>query len=94
MLDDKNSMLKRLEEVLLAIRYDGPIRVRVWTDDNSFFDYNLSNYREDVLHQVRAKLGKGARSRFYRIELSGINNTAAEISSMQLPMIPLRRRVG
>jgi len=94
MLDDKNAMLKRLDEVLLSARFDGPMRLRVWTDDSTYFDYNVVNYRADVVHQVRAKLGKGRRSRFYRVELFGINNTSAEISTMQLPMQPLKRRVG
>lgn len=94
LLDGKDAMLKRLEEVVLAIRFDGPLRVRIWTDDNSFYDYHVANYRPDVVHQVRARLGKGARSRFYRVEVSGVGNTAAELHSMQLPMIPLQRRIG
>jgi hypothetical protein len=94
LMDGKNAMLKRLDEILLVARYDGPIRLRVWTDDNLYFDYTMANHRADVVHQVRAKLGRGRRSRFYRVELTGMNNTAAEISTMQLPMQPIKRRVG
>lgn len=93
-IDDKNAMLKRLNEVLLSIRFNGPLRLRVWTDEETFFEYNVVNHRPGVVHQVRAKLGKGLRSRFYRIQLSGIGATSAEVNSMQLPMIPLQRRLG
>jgi hypothetical protein len=94
MIDGKEPNLKRLEEVLLAMRFDGPVRVRVWTDESTYFDYNVSNFRPGVLHQVRTRLGRGLRSRFYRVEVSGVGNTVAEVHSMQLPFIPLQRRVG
>jgi hypothetical protein len=94
LLDNKNPQLKRMDEVLLAMRFDGPVRVTVWTDDDLHFDYNVSNFRPGVVHQVRAKPGKGLRSRYYRVGLAGVGNTAAEIGAMQLPMIPLRRRLG
>lgn len=88
------AQLKRLEEVLMSIRADGPMRLRVWSDDSTYFDYTIAPSRIDALHQVRAKIGRGLRSRFFRVELAGIDNTAAEIHTLQLPMIPLRRRVG
>jgi hypothetical protein len=93
LMDDKNANLKRLHEVLLAMRYNGPIRVRVWTDNVNYYDYTLSNYRAE-LHQVRAKLGKGLKSRYFRIELIGLNGSTAEIDSMQVPMTPVSRRIG
>lgn len=92
--DDKKAVLKRLDEVLLSARFDGPMRLRVWTDEDTYFDYNVANHRPDVVHQVRAKLGKGARSRFFRVELSAMGTTAAEVNTIQLPMIPLQRRLG
>lgn len=94
MVDDKSGQLKRLEELLMSARADGPVRVRVWTDENRYFDYNIPNFRPDVIQQVRAKLGKGARSRYYRVEVFGIGNVAAEITSLQLPLVQLNRRVG
>jgi hypothetical protein len=93
-IDAKVTTLKRLEEVLLAIRFDGPLRIRVWTDEATYFDYNVSNFRPDVVHQVRAKLGKGLRSRFYRVQVAALSGATAEVHSMQLPMIPLQRRLG
>jgi hypothetical protein len=88
------AQLKRMGEIVLAARFDGPLRARVWTDDSTYFDYSVENHRADVVHQVRAKLGKGLRSRFYRVQLSGLNNAKAEVSRMELPMTPLKRRLG
>jgi hypothetical protein len=92
--DDKRGELKRMEEVLFSTRFDGPMRLRVWTDEITYFDYNVANHRANVLHQVRAKLGKGLRSRFFRIEVFGLNNTHAEFANMTAPMTQTTRRVG
>lgn len=94
MMDDKKINLKRLTEILLSLRFNGPVRVRVWTDEETYYDYTLVNYREDVLHQVRLPIGKGLLSRFYQIELSGMNGSSIEIDSLQAPMKPVARRVG
>lgn len=92
-LDDKKPGLKRLTEVLAGVRYDGPVRVRIWTDDDKYYDYALPNLRPSTLQQVRAKTGKGLRSRYYKIELSG-QGTRLELDSLQATMPETNRRVG
>lgn len=93
-LDNKFVGLKRLIEVLLSMRYDGPIRVTVWKDENTSYAYPMANYQPDYsLHQWRVKTGKGLRSRYFQVELSG-SGTKAEIGSMVLTMPPTTRRVG
>lgn len=94
LLDGKKPGLKRLEEVLLAMKVNGPVRLRVWTTEDSFFEYTIANFRAGDIQQVRAKLGRGLRSRYFRVQVSGVGNVAAEFLSMQLPMQELRRRVG
>lgn len=85
---------KRLDEVLLAIRYNGPLRIRVWTDDETYYDYTVANYREDMLQQVRARTGRGLQSRFFKVEVSGMDNATAEVRSMTVPLRPTARRLG
>ncbi len=92
-LDGKFPGLKRLTEVLLGCRYDGPVRVRVWKDDKTFYDYALPNLTPSTLQQVRVKPGKGARSKYYKIEISGVG-TRFEVDSLQATMPELTRRVG
>lgn len=92
--DDKNTFLKGLSEILMSVRFDGPIRVKIWTDEATSYQYTLVNFRNDVLHQVRLPTGKGMRSRYYRVELSGMNGAACELESLQIPMEPVKRRVG
>lgn len=91
-LDDKRATLKRLTELLLALRYDGPVNVRIWRDDETYYDYALPNRRANVLHQVRAKPGRGSRSRYYKIELSGTGRL--ELDSLQATMPDTSRRIG
>lgn len=91
--DDKDVHQKRLHELVMSLRHDAPVRVRVWTDESTFYDYTLVNYRT-TLQQVRIKTGKGLKSRYYRIELAGAGGTNFEIDSLLAPYVPVGRRVG
>lgn len=93
LLDDKKAGLKRMTEVLLGTRYDGPIVVRIWKDENTYYDYALPNIKQDVLQQVRAKIGRGLRSRYYKIELLGTGGRF-ELDSLQATMPLTTRRAG
>lgn len=92
-LDDKSVELKRLTEVLLGVRYDGPVRVRVWKDDQTFYEYSLPNLKPTSLQQVRVKGGKGQRSRYYKVELIG-SGSRFEMDSLQATMPKTTRRAG
>lgn len=93
-MDDKSTQLKRLEEVVMAARFDAPVRLRVWTNESTYYDYTINNFRPDVLEQVRAVVGKGMRSRYFRVEVSGMSGAVMELDSMQLPMTQTARRIG
>lgn len=93
-MDNKSAALKRLPEVMIGLRADGPVRVRIWPDDSQHFDYMLPATKKDTIHQQRVLPGKGMRSRYYSVELQGVSNSAAEIDSLQPNMINLTRRVG
>jgi hypothetical protein len=91
--DDKKPYLKRLVELLLGVRYDGTVRVRVLKDDSVGYDYVLPALRSVDLQQVRVKTGKGLRSRYFQIELSG-SGAHFELDSLQATMPVTTRRVG
>ena len=93
-MDGKDPGLKRLPEVLLALRNTGPVKVTVHPDDNISYDYMLPAVKLDTLHQHRVVPGKGMRSRYYAIGLSGVNNSKVEIDSMQVNMTKTTRRLG
>lgn len=92
-LDDKKAKLKRLSELLLGARYDAPVRIKVWLDDDTYYEYMLPDNGRAALQQVRAKIGKGMRSRYYKIELSG-ESGRFEIDSLQATMPETTRRIG
>lgn len=91
--DDNNPQLKRLHELVMSVRHDAAVRVRVWTDEITFYDYTLANFREQ-LQQVRVKTGKGLRSKFYRIELTSMGGTDFQIDSLNVPYVIVNRRIG
>lgn len=91
--DDKEEHQKRLHEIVMALRHDAPVRVRVWTNESTYYDYTLANYREH-LQQVRVKTGKGLKSRYFRIELTGMGGTSFELQTLLAPFMPVDRRIG
>lgn len=93
-IDDKQTGLKRMPEVVMGLRASGPVRVRVYPDDNQFFDYMLPNVKTDTLRQHRVKVGKGMESRYFAVELQGTSNAAIELDSFQMNLTPTTRRLG
>lgn len=93
MHDDKKPVLKRLAEVLLGARYDATVRAKVFKDEGVSYDYVLPALRTSNLQQVRLPVGKGIRSRYYQVELSG-EGAHFELDSMQMVMTETTRRVG
>lgn len=93
-MDDKEPRLKRIPEIVMSLRSSGPVRVRVWSDDNTYYDYTLPAVKTNTLHQHRVKPGKGMRSRYYAVELQGIFGSDIELDSMQVNMTPTSRRLG
>jgi hypothetical protein len=92
--DDKDAGLKRLPEVVMGLRANGAIKVRIHRDDNKYEDYVFAPVNKTSLYQHRAILGKGVRSRYYAVELQGQNNADLELDSMQINMTPTTRRLG
>jgi len=93
-MDGKDPGLKRLPEVLLGLRSSGKIRVRVYPDDVVHYDYILPAVKTDTIHQHRVKVGKGMRSRYYSVELQGVDGSDLELDSMQVNMTETGRRLG
>jgi hypothetical protein len=93
-MDGKDPGLKRLPEVLLALRNTGPVKVTVRPDDNLSYDYMLPAVKLDTLHQHRVVPGKGMRSRYFAVGLQAVNNSKVEIDSMQVNMTKTTRRLG
>lgn len=91
--DDKKSEMKRIPEILMGLRYDGALKVRVWKDDDESYEYTLANFREGVLHQARVKPGRGLRSRYFKVGVSGTGPTL-ELDSLQLVTPAVTRRLG
>ena len=93
-MDNKDPGLKRIPEILLGLRASGPVRVRVWKDDDVFYDYMLPPVNLGTLHQHRVTPGRGMRSKYYAVELQGVAGSKVELDSMQVSMTKTTRRLG
>jgi hypothetical protein len=92
-MDGGDAGLKRITEVVAGLRCDRAVRVRVWKDDDESYEYSMPATRGAALHQARAKTGKGLRSRYYKVGLSG-SGSSLELDSLQLTVPSTNRRVG
>lgn len=93
-LDENTVEKKRLPEVLFALRAHGSLRLRVWTDDDTSYEYVIPYFGRDTLQQIRRKVGKGLTSRYFRIEVGNEDGAYFEIDSLELPFTRLTRRLG
>jgi hypothetical protein len=92
-LDNKDPGLKRLPEVVLGLRSIGSIRVNAYYGGQSMTN-TVPEVGAQSLHQHRVVLGKGARSRYFSVELEGIANSKIELDSLQVNMTKTTRRLG
>lgn len=92
--DDNKVVLKRIPEVILGLRSNGALTVRVHGNDVSSYDYTFPKVSTDTIRQHRVTPGKGMRSRWYSVELRGKNGADLELNSMQMNMTETTRRLG
>ncbi len=91
--DDKRPELKRLTEVVMGLRATGPVRVKVWKGEEESYEYVCPIFKDDMVHQTRVSTGRGLRSRYYQVGVSGLG-VAAEFDSLQMSMPSTTRRLG
>lgn len=93
-MDDGDAGLKRTPEVLLGLRSNGKLRVRVSPNDTDSYEYIFSAVSPATIHQHRVKAGKGMRSRYYAVDIRDYNGSTIELDSMQVEMTKTTRRLG
>lgn len=93
-LDGDDEGLKRLPEVLAGLRTNGRIKVRVWKDDNVVYDYDMPSIASSTIRQQRVKIGRGMRSRWFKVGMEGQGGATLELTSLQINMTDTTRRIG
>lgn len=92
--DFSTPLQKRLPEVFFALRHKGPFVLRVWTNDTQYYDYPVPHYGVNALRQIRRGVGKGLKSRYYRIEVYDEAGEFFELDSIDIPVAKQQRMVG
>lgn len=85
------SVLKRMSDFYIAMRSDGDVTLRVWVDELLIGEYVLSPLDIETLKQRRSLIGKGARGRYWRFELSG--DAPFDFDAYNTLVVPVSRRV-
>lgn len=93
-LDGKEPNLKRVVNIVAALRTRGPTRVKVWFSDTQYYEYMLPATNLTSINQQRVRTGKGMRSRYYAVELAGVSNSTIELDSLQIDFAETTRRIG
>lgn len=96
-LDFGSAMQKRLDSAYFAVATDGTVRLKVITHDDG---ENLETWYEvvsrdagEVAENIRLKIGKGLRSRYWQFELVVEDASHFEMEEMQLIPMMLTRRL-
>lgn len=94
LIDFDTPELKRATEVFLTLRTNGTLRISVWTDEDRRFDYVVPYYGRETLQQIRRRLGRGLRSRYFKYEIAGVNGARFDLDTMAIEAAALSRRAG
>ena len=91
--DFGSDKVKRVQELFFNYRADGDLTVTVTLDDNEQYDYVLQETGMSGLFTNRLKLGKGAKARYWQVEVAGAG-VDFEIDNMELTPLELSRRLA
>jgi hypothetical protein len=96
-LDFGSAMQKRMDSAYFAVATDGTVRLKVIThEDGANVEtwYQVTSRDEgEVAENIRLKIGKGLRSRYWQFELVVDEASSFELEEMQLIPMMLTRRL-
>lgn len=93
-LDDGKAVKKKLPEIVLGLRSNGKVTVRVHPNDLIYYDYVMPAVNTGNIHQHRVNPGKGMQSRWFSVELRSVDGCDLELASTQVNMEEVTRRIG
>lgn len=88
-----SEMQKRMSDFFVAMRADGDITLRVSVDENDPFEYTLSPLDIETLKQRRSLIGKGAKGKYWKFELSNTDGCDFDFDSFNAAAVVLSRRL-
>ena len=93
--DFGTSFVKRVDRMYVGYRADGPMILRVITDEGAVRDYGLPAPRySNAIHGAHVRMGRGVESRYWQFELRNRNGADLSLDIIELKPTKLRRRVG
>lgn len=84
---------KVMEKLYASMRSNGDITLRVMVDDEEANEYVLSYNDIETIKQRRVKLGKGARGKYWQLEMESVEGCFFEFDSFDVGARQLRAKV-
>lgn len=91
------SFIKRVDRVYVGCRADGPLVLRIITDEGATRDYAVAAPQpqyNNQLHGTHVRMGRGVEARYWQFELRNQNGSNFSVDMIELKPTKLRRRIG
>lgn len=83
-----------IDRALLSVRTAGTLVLRVITDDGESYEYPVTDTPLETLAQVRAKIGRGLRLKYWCFEISNPAGDHFELDALTVQPAVLTRTLG
>ena len=93
-MDGKQLAMKRIVQGFVGYSANGPLELRVKTDDNDWNAYVLEETKASGLYRNRVKIGRGTKGNYFQFELRNLNGSQFSIDNMEFPFDVLSRRTS
>jgi hypothetical protein len=90
-LDFDDGIYKRVSDFYLAARTTGEITLNLYVDEVFVETYNLTVADVETLKQTRSLIGKGARGRYWKFEITGAS--PVEFDAYNVAIYKMGRRI-
>jgi hypothetical protein len=84
--------MKRIVQGYVAYRADGPIELRLKTEDAEWFVYQLAETRPGGFYRNRVKFGKRLKAAHYQLEVANVDGSDFALERIELDAEALTRR--
>jgi hypothetical protein len=84
---------KRMSESYVAMRADGDMKLRLYTDEQEPVEYTIQPHNIATLKQRRALIGKGARGKYWQLEMGNTAGCDFDVDTISVTPTVTSRRI-
>ena len=84
---------KRVTDCYVGMRSDGDMTLRVYIDEQDPIEYTVSPHDIARLKERRSFIGKGARGKYWQLELANTAGCSFDLDAIDIAAVPTDRRI-